>query len=223
MPDRRPAIDARAGFSLIEALVVLAIGGMAMMLVFGIGSRATETGFRLGRTALGRADATISTESYRSLVEGLVLAPKNGSPETFRVKPVTGAATALEADAVLARGGACAPAGPARDLRLQIVEGVADDRPQWRLQCAVGQREPVTVLSSPSALAFSYSEDGVAWSDVWTNDVDIAIADDGTLPLLTEQRLFVRLTNADGAIEVVGMARSGRPALYFARGLDGMQ
>ena len=45
-------IRARQGFSLIEALVVLLVAGAALMLVFSVGVRSTETAFRLGRRAL---------------------------------------------------------------------------------------------------------------------------------------------------------------------------
>ena len=44
-----------AGFSLIEALIVLLVAGMALMLVFSIGGESARTGFRLGRRALAAA------------------------------------------------------------------------------------------------------------------------------------------------------------------------
>ncbi len=40
-----------AGFSLIEALIVLIVAGFALMLVFAIGGQAARTGFALGRRA----------------------------------------------------------------------------------------------------------------------------------------------------------------------------
>ena len=205
----------RAGFSLIEALVVLAIGGMAMMLVFGIGARATETGFRLGRTALAAADDAVSTESYRALIEGLVLAPGNAVPATYRLEPVYVAETFVTGDAVLSRGTACAPAGPVRGLRLEIqpVEGGGS-----QLACSrAGSDDAVILLTSDEAMTFSVSFDAQTWLTGWTNDIELPVATGEDVLVMTEQKLWVRLTDETGQVDVVGMASSGRPANYYVR------
>lgn len=193
--------------------MVLAIGGMAMMLVFGIGARATETGFRLGRTALGAADASVSTESYRALVEGLVLAPGNVVPASYRLTPVNITATRISGDAVLARGTACAPAGPVRDLSLDIVPDEAGSA----LVCGRPGHEPVVLLRSPRPMTFAASEDGEVWQDIWTNDIEAPVMTGEETPEMYERRLWVRLSDDLGGLDLVGMARSGRPANYYVR------
>ena len=58
----------RSGFSLIEALVVLAIGGMALAIIFSIGIKAGDTGFSLGRRAMSAADLDVSVSDVRVLI-----------------------------------------------------------------------------------------------------------------------------------------------------------
>lgn len=65
----------RSGFSLIEALVVLAIGGMALAVIFSIGIKAGDSGFSLGRRAMSVADADVAVSDLRSIIRSVSVRP----------------------------------------------------------------------------------------------------------------------------------------------------
>jgi hypothetical protein len=65
----------REGFSIVEALVVLAISGMALAIIFTIGIRAGDTGFALGRKAMSAADLDLAVSDLRSLMRSYELRP----------------------------------------------------------------------------------------------------------------------------------------------------
>lgn len=110
---------ARSGFSLIEALVVLAIGGMALAIIFSIGVKAGDTGFGLGRRAMSAADSDVAASDLRTLIRSLALRP----PDTFLGgldQPVVGDPIRLEGDVVIERATQCAPQGWAGRLVLAV-------------------------------------------------------------------------------------------------------
>lgn len=204
----------RAGFSLIEALVVLVISGMALLLIFSVGLRATETGFRLGRGALSLADRSIQADAYRRIVEGFALVPMTGIPSVLRLAPVSGDKDSLTGDAILSVNTTCAPAGPAAAISLEILpieEGGS------ALMCTAGEGDSVELVRSRRPLALAYSEDGIAWTESWTNDRGPFRSVPEMKNAGREQRLYVRLSSDDGSIEVTALARSGRPEAIYVR------
>src|SRR5688572_1256929 len=120
MPPATLRPDPRAGFSLIEATVVLVVAGMALMLIFAVATRATQQGFRLGRLALDSADAEVAEETFRDLVAGLEVSPWPPAPARSGAPRFEGGPDGFQGPAVLARGGVCGPAGPVGPLRLEI-------------------------------------------------------------------------------------------------------
>jgi hypothetical protein len=60
---RRPPFPSDAGFSLIEAAIMLAVAGMALMLIFAVATRSSQQGFRLGRNALAVADRELADDA----------------------------------------------------------------------------------------------------------------------------------------------------------------
>lgn len=192
---------------------MLAIGGMALMLVFGIGARATETGFRLGRTALSEADGAVAIDTYRAVIEGLAISPADIPPETFGMSVIEVSPTRVTGDVVLARDTVCGLAGPVRDLRLEI-RLVGDGA---EVVCSHAGSDPTVLLRAERPLYFSASEDGAAWTPDWTNALDAPVFDEDSLTLGRDRRLFVRLSDETGGVEIVAFARSGRASLYFLR------
>lgn len=190
---------------MIEALVVLAIGGMALAIIFSIGIKAGDTGFSLGRRAMTAADLDVSVSDVRVLIRSIALRP----PETFNAqidRPIVGAPERLEADVVMERATQCAPQGWAG----QMVLTVRREDGQGVLTCEAGG-EPVTLIatSDPTA-SLSYSSDGVTWSTAYASATRGDAASDGQM---RSSRLFVRFKG--GAVDVLDAAGSGRPESWI--------
>ena len=192
---------------------MLTISAMALMLVFSIGSRATETGFRLGRSALSQADRAVALDALRVVIDGLVITPSGIAPDVLRATAIYGTPDRLQGDAVLARSTACSGAGPARSVTIEIRRLDAGSE----VICSLGQTEPVILLSMEVPLAFSYSLDGVNWSPNWTNADETSSTSEDFNTILRDRRLLVRLAAPDGRFELISAARSGRPQLFTSR------
>jgi hypothetical protein len=198
---RRPA----AGFSLIEALIVLVVAGLALMLVFSIGGQAARTGFALGRRALTVADGEVSQDELRALVGALALPPAGVDPAKLKLDPFVGDARGFSADAVLSRPGLCGPAGPAGRLRIAIDPQAGGDL----VTCQARWGTPIVVADlRPRRARFAYSADGSAWSDAWSPPPPDPHAQPAA------QSVFIRIYSDDGRIEWVDRATSGPPWLY---------
>jgi hypothetical protein len=204
---RRTPRRAVAGFSLIEALIVLLVAGMALMLVFSIGGLSARTGFQLGRRALAAADGEVAQDELRGLIADLQLAPARVDPQTLRLAPLVGDASGFSADAVLARPGLCGAAGPAGRVLVVIQSHTDGDV----ITCQAGAQPAVVVADlRPRRARFLYSDDGTHWSN------RIAPLDDAfdAKAEPVEQALFIRLASDDGVVDIVGRASSGPPWLY---------
>ncbi|HEY1752298.1 MAG TPA: hypothetical protein VGG29_13645 [Caulobacteraceae bacterium] len=202
---------ARAGFSLIEALIVLLVAGLALMLVFSIGGQAARTGFALGRRALAAADGEVAEDELRGVIGALALPPAGADPKALRLDPFAGRADGFSADAVLTRAGLCGPAGPAGLVRVAI-----EQRPDGDLvTCQARGLAPIVVADlRPRRARFAYSADGAGWSDRWSPPPDWAVP----RRALAAQTLFIRLATDDGRVEWVERATSGPPWLYASPG-----
>jgi hypothetical protein len=198
---RRPA----AGFSLIEALIVLVVAGLALMLVFSIGGQAARTGFALGRRALTVADGEVSQDELRALVGALALPPAGVDPAKLKLDPFVGDAHGFSADAILTRSGLCGPAGPAGRLRVAIDPQAGGDL----VTCQARGATPIVVADlRPRRARFAYSADGASWSDAWSPPPA------GPHAQPAAQSVFIRLYSDDGRIEWVDRATSGPSWLY---------
>jgi type II secretory pathway pseudopilin PulG len=198
-PDRR-----KAGFSLIEALIVLVVAGFALMLVFSIGGQAARTGFALGRRALTVADGEISQDELRALVGALVVPPAGVDPAKLKLDPLVGDAQGFAADAVLTRPGLCGPPGPAGRLRIAIDPQAGGDL----VTCQARGQAPIVVADlRPRRARFAYSADGASWSDVWSPPL-------GPHGPAAAQSVFIRLYSDDGRVEWIDRATSGPAWLY---------
>lgn len=194
---------ARAGFSMIEALVVLAIGGMALAIVFSIGIRAGDAGFGLGRRAMDASDADVAISDVRAILRSVAVRP----PQTFLAEtdlPISGAAALLEADVVMERATTCAPQGYSGRLLLSI-EGQGLDQ---RLVCTIGgKRAELLAIRGPAA--FSYSTDGATWAPTYSNaprrGSDFGVRGRAEV-------VWIRI--GDAQRDVIERASSGRPELW---------
>ncbi|MBU1346971.1 MAG: prepilin-type N-terminal cleavage/methylation domain-containing protein [Alphaproteobacteria bacterium] len=196
---RRP----RTGFSLIEALVVLAIGGMALALIFSIGRSASDNGFRLGRNALTAADNEIAVADARTAIGSLLVRPLATMREPAR-QAIVGEPTSIEGEAVMRRATACAPRGWQGRMRLSI-EPVGG-RPA--LFCHAGEKSVRLMLLGPGA-AFSYSTDGVLWTPTWSNAPQTGVGSNAPAPLESAS-VYLRLSNPGGP-DIMETAASGFP------------
>ncbi len=196
---------ARAGFSLIEALVVLAIGGMALAIIFSIGVKAGDAGFSLGRRAMLVADLDVSVSDARAMIRSIALRP----PETFNAevdRPLVGGADRLEADVVMERATQCAPQGWTGRMIL-VVERRGG---QGMLTCEAGGEAATLITTSDPTARLSYSTDGVMWSDAYESATQAEGSDDGPMQSI---RLYVRFQG--GAVDVMDAAGSGRPESWI--------
>ena len=193
----------RAGFSLIEALVVLAIGGMALAVIFSIGLKAGDTGFSLGRRAMNAADLDISVNDVRVVLRSTVLTPARA----FRAgvdHPMIGSSEMLEMDVVMERANQCAPQGWAGRLKLQI-----ESAPEGRaLFCIIGTRR-TQLLPANAQSRFSYSTDRVNWTSDYTS---LPTANQG-LEELKAASVWIRFSGA--SVDIVELASSGRPEAWI--------
>lgn len=201
----------RAGFSLIEALVVLAVGGLALAVIFSIGTRAGDAGFKLGRGAMAAADRDVSVGDVRATVRSIALRPPGAFlPDVDR--PMDGQSRRLEAEVVMERATQCAPQGWTGRLVLEI----ATDGGERVLTCQAGDRPRTRLMTlGPGETAFSYSTDGVQWTPAWANTPRPR----GEAPLLPVN-LWVRL--ATPGLDIVEMATSGQPETWLRAGSDGL-
>ena len=197
----------RAGFSLIEALVVLAIGGMALALIFSIGIKAGDTGFSLGRRAMSVADADVAISDLRSIIRSISLRPPATIVEGVDL-PIIAGPERLEAEAVMERATGCAPQGWAGRLILTIETQGAEQV----VMCQAGpSKTPIMTLPrGASAAAFSYSPDGAIWTPFFETPRGAPVS----MENFRSQRLWVRL-NGGPKMDIVDQAYSGQPALWM--------
>lgn len=197
--------SARLGFSLIEALVVLAIGGMALAIIFSIGVKAGDTGFSLGRRAMSAADLDVATSDARTLIRSIAVRP----PGTFNDaldRPILGRSDRLEADVVMERATQCAPLGWAGRMTL----AVEARNGQTALICEAGEQRATLITTTDRSAALSYSRDGANWSDAFELAGRTETESDGPMRSIT---LFVRFRG--GAVDVLESAGSGRPESWM--------
>ncbi len=178
---------------------MLAIGGMALAIIFSIGTKAGDTGFALGRRAMAAADADISIADFRTIVQSVALRPPALAITQVDV-PVIGEPDRLTAPVVMKRATACAPQGWSGVLTIRL-----EDRDGGQaLVCSAGDRT-VDLMTYPRGRAgFTFSSDGREWTPRYSSD-PTAFADPTVLRYL---RLYVRL-DVPQEVDVVDGVTSG--------------
>lgn len=197
----------RQGFSLIEALVVLAVGGMAIAIIFTIGVKAGDTGFSLGRRAMSAAERDIAVSDLRASLRSLSVRPAAAfNPALDR--PIAGEPRRLVAEAVMERATQCAPMGWAGSLVLTI-EDAGD---HTTLFCEAAGRKTALLTDNPPSATFSYSRDGRTWTSTFDNTPTEA----DRLNDPRSDAVFVRFR---GTADILERAESARPFKWIR--LDG--
>lgn len=197
---------------------MLAISGMALMLIFAVGVKASQAGFRLGRSALAVADREVADDSFRMLVAGLMIAPAPADPVRLRLAPFDGRADGFDGGAILGRGGGCAGAGPVQPLQVRIERTATGDL----VTCRTPQGRAVIFDLQGKRAGLSYSEDGRSWSERWTDrPAFVSAATD--LIQRRSRRLFVRLASTDGRFEIVAATPPQRPEVFSETALAAPQ
>lgn len=187
---------------------MLAVAGMALMLIFAVATRSSQAGFRLGRNALQVADRRLADDSFRALVAGLEIAPAPADPARLRLEPFDGRADGFRGSAVLAHANPCASAGPVDPLEVAIARSTTGDQ----LVCRAGSTRAVLLDLPGKRLQLAYSEDGRSWSDRWTDRPAFISA--AATAQKHARRLFVRLSSTDGRFEILAEAPARRPELF---------
>lgn len=195
----------KSGFSLIEALVVLAIGGMALAIIFSIGTKAGDTGFGLGRRAMAASDSDVAASDLRALIRSIALRPLATHREGVD-RPVIGETARLETDVVSERATQCTPEGWAGRLTLTIEPRGGGSV----LICRAGGRHTTLFTLPAGQAALSYSRDGVTWNPTYSNRPPANAAFEPARP----ETLFVRFA-APPIADIVETASSGNPGLWI--------
>lgn len=200
----------RHGFSIIEALVVLAISGMALAIIFTIGVKAGDTGFALGRRAMSAADLDLAVSDLRTLLRSYEVRPVAMFVEGVD-EPMIGNATRLEGSAVMERATQCAPQGWSGRLILTI-EGQGADRV---LTCRAGDRTVVLFELGAAPAEFSYSPDALAWNASYENRALPTSSEE----IARSQSILIRFRATEVA-DVVESASSGAPSKWLRSDSD---
>lgn len=204
-------ITRRAGFSLIEALVVLAIGGMALAVIFSIGLKAGDTGFALGRRAMAAADTDVAVNDLRVILRSFDLRPPQLIADGVD-RPIVGTSDRLEGQVVLEQATGCGPQGWAGHLVLTI-EPLNGGR---ALYCKAGNREvPLITWNGNQRPHFSYSPDAQTWLEAFATPS----ARTELIETVSSETLWIRLASTPGA-EIVEQVHSGRPDRWVRFDID---
>jgi len=209
----KPARKSKAGFTLIEALVVLGVTSLIAGLLFTIGARGGQTVLRLGARALDTADSQLARDTYRSVVESLIVPSlttrvqaEGGVDMTDVDTSLTGDGTSVSAQWLGLRSTACGAAGDTGRMVLSL----ATNNGHSILTCQLEDGNAITLIDlGPRETHFEYSEDGETWTDSWTVEAGQPV-DAALNPSAELRRVYVRLASADGQADLVALTTSGR-------------
>lgn len=205
----------KAGFTLLEALVVLAVTGLTLGLVFSVTSRSAVTAYRLGDRAQGVAERQVATTAYRGIISSFVIPPlttragaEGGQEADAMDTSFLGEARQVSGEWLADRGGPCGPVGTYGRLTLALV--ATEDR-STALTCQLDDAEPVQmILMKFRDAQFQYSEDGVEWLPSWLIEagqpVELQVD-----PNLASRQVYVRVVAEDGSSDLVELASTGHP------------
>jgi hypothetical protein len=210
---RAKSRTSKAGFTLIEALITLALTSLTVGVLFTIGARGGTTGFRMGARALDVADAQLAGEAFRATVASFLVPPLTtvaqtggGTEDDATLTTFLGDADHVEGQWLAARASPCAVIGATGHLVLAI-NRQAD---KSLLTCQLDDADPIVLVDfKGKAARFQYSEDGVNWVDAWTVEAGQQVADSAR-PSAEQRKVYVRAATDDGSADLVEIAASGR-------------
>jgi hypothetical protein len=211
-PNRRVA-----GFTMIEALAALAVTGLTLTVMFSIGMKNIQAGYRLGHRAVDHANQQVSAGAVRDVLNSMITPAFNPMSQAAEQEAETndengvgdefdGAPDTLSGYIVAARDNPCLPTGGEGRVTLSF----KSDNNRTRLMCQINTDDPVVLadLGWPDA-AFSYSEDGTTWSDTW-QVIRGQTVDAAAVPDAEQREVYVRIASRDGANQMIELVQSGR-------------
>lgn len=206
-------LRAKAGFTLLEALITLAVTSLTIGVLFSIGARGPMQIFRMGNRALDVADTQVARDTFRAVVGNLVVPPlvtralaEGGLEADATDTSLTGDATTLSAQWLGERNTVCGGAGDTGRMTLTLT--TANGRTV--LSCQLEDGAPVSLIDlGRREVRFQYSEDGTTWNDAWQVDAGQPVTD-SVNPTADQRRVYVRLGGDDGRGELVATAVSAR-------------
>jgi prepilin-type N-terminal cleavage/methylation domain-containing protein len=214
MSGRRSRLRAKAGFTLIESLIVLAVTGLTLALVFSVTSRSAVTGYRLGDRAQGVAEGQVATAAYRGVIASFVVPPlttraqaEGGLEEDAMDTTFSGDARQVSGEWLANRGSPCGPVGTYGRLTLALVAQPGGTA----VTCQVDDAEPAVLMTLKFQDAeFQYSEDASVWRPAWVIEAGQPV-EDQLDPNSEARKVYVRLVTGDGSSDLMELASTGHP------------
>jgi hypothetical protein len=201
-----------AGFTLIEALITLAVTGVVLGLIFTIAEHSRMTAFRLGARAVESADQRLRGDDVRSVLAALVLppltAPTGTQVSASQDDSFAGASQSITAWFTAVGPGLCGHAGRTGRASLNLV---ASGRGHTVLTCQVDTDPPSRIDMPLDNAHFSYSDDGQTWQSGWQVDHGQTVSNSQT-PNAELRKVYIRLAGPDSASQIVERAANARPA-----------
>ncbi|MDB5452844.1 MAG: hypothetical protein JWO33_1422 [Caulobacteraceae bacterium] len=175
---------------------------------------------RLGARALDTADSQLARDTYRTVIESLIVPDlvtavqaQGGVDMDAEDQSLIGDAGQLAGQWLGRRTTACGAAGDSGRLVLALNTNAG----RTVLTCQLADADPVTLLDLGSReVHFEYSEDGATWTDTWQVDPGVPV-ENSVNPTAELRRVYVRLASTDGQSDLVALAASGR-SLAFGGG-----
>jgi hypothetical protein len=190
------------GLSIIEALVIVTVTAMLALLLLPMASRAGGRNFALAERGLDAADAARGEREFRALLHAAEQQP-GGTPS------FSGTAESATFYPALAAPVACAEAGASVGVRVRIVRRGAGGR----LLCQSARRELDLLTWAAGEARFSYSDDGIRWSNAWADARPAARG--AAVQVRTAPLVKFELAGVDGLawVERAGWTEKARPIL----------
>jgi hypothetical protein len=148
--------DGERGLSLMEAIVIATITALLALLVMPLLPRAATRNAGIAERGVDVLDALRAEREFRTLVRAVSLREVDGEPQAV-LEGVTETLTIRPSLEVVS---ACARAG-SPTVRLAVERNA--------LVCLSDGRRRVMLRWAQQGAAFSYSRDGVAWFQTWSD------------------------------------------------------
>jgi type II secretory pathway pseudopilin PulG len=207
-----PIPHAKAGFTLMEALITLAVTGVVLGLIFTVAENSRRTAFRLGLRAVESADQRLRADNVRSVLSALVLPPMTAPTGTqvsaSQDDSFLGTAQSITAWFSGVGPGLCGRAGRTGRASLTLAGG---NPGHITLTCQVDTDAPSKIDLPLDRAGFSYSDDAQTWQTAWEVDHGQTVTSSQT-PNAELRKVYIRLAAADAAGAIVERAADARPA-----------
>lgn len=162
---------AQAGFSILEAIVILMIGGMILSAVLPIVMQSTAQNLRLGKKALGSVEAILEESAFRALMQSAAPPAQSSLGRPARVT-IRGDANSLSLVSLNAQPLACAKSLGEIPVTL-VIEGLGSNA-GGQLVCRSEEASRTLATWPAGRVSLAYSSDGKSWADKWPSEADEA-------------------------------------------------